>query len=320
MAAGIKRARADDAESDDSRSSGSDLEQIAGVGRGGCELASMVEAAADDVDAVLVHLNVKDIIRMVASDSRSASQRRSELATTIFPAIRGDRHMNRSLAEAAIGIPSAACDGSPLRLPHHSSRLVTAFLAGGARYASVAAMRVGDMTDSIIIRRTKRGIFLSPLIFPLPSTPWMLRRLQHYHTAPDESVRWMRRPLMFNVSTRLMGKLVPAKLLRRLVAAEMVAVGGGAGGPGPRQRPLYPQGALLQYVAVPSAGAAMWGGAHYRPSAAGHSSRLHGPPPGGLTRALHGRCIRTCVNLCTFASPRSSSRCNTVLTSKFHAT
>ena len=57
MAAGIKRARGDDAESDDSRSSGSDLEHIAGVGRGGCELASILtaEAATDDVAHVSVN-------------------------------------------------------------------------------------------------------------------------------------------------------------------------------------------------------------------------------------------------------------------------
>ena len=133
--------------------------------------------------------------------------------------------------------------------------------AGGARYASVRQMKAGDVTPRfLVVRHTKTSRFQFPTVYAWPTAGWIRRRLRPYIQPVPPTRDWTARPRLFpHVTTRAMAAVVPARTLRRAVAAEVVAAGG-AGAVADAAQTLGNSARTVRghYCPTPTAGAERW--------------------------------------------------------------
>ena len=100
--------------------------------------------------------------------------------------------------------------------------------AGGARFASIRAMRQGDANGRfVILRQTKCGGGQRPIFFPTPRAGWMRARLSRYFMAEPAATFWADRPHLFpGVTDAQMRRVLPARQVRRAAAVALTTAAG----------------------------------------------------------------------------------------------
>lgn len=142
----------------------------------------------------------------------------------------------------------------------NSDAVLLAAVAGGARFSSVRALRVGDVNEYfVILRQLKTGRAQAPEFFPMPRDGWVRDRLRGYWADEPRGVGWGSRPLLLprEVTPGRMAAVIPPRVLRRAVACFMTARAGTSAA----AQCLANTPATVRHHYCPAAtdGAAVWG-------------------------------------------------------------